>query len=500
MFFFRGLADLAPIQATFQDPATGQQLCQPPAGFTWAGDHWERLKAGEAPKLGPCGATVTTNDTRPDALFVQPGRGAQNPAMALYPQASWIDVYNLNTDPMREARISALLATGTIPYCPASSASPCGASDCYCFAGAPDAETIPGTFRVLGQRFNVGAVNADGDYVATFVPTPDQRALIDRYVIRASHFLYVKDGSAAVLSDKIAGGVSIAQALWDPQSVAQCGPGKSAAIQRTGMQFLSICVPTPTQLATTWLPNFSFNPIQPTNAEMNGADGYRNWAARGGYLIHLPFVTGQQPLQTGLILTFCKSILCNCNGKLSCIAGTVGGSGGPGQPSNTPPVKFDGYLSIEQSAPWRYTLTLKHTDPDWFDRLGGWLADTMIELGSLFCDSSTQSIVNNQINATVSEKCVDKSGKICKKGVPIGGGCTCTGGTDTQRIEAQSAKIAFGAACQAWLSDNPPPPIWDPPIAPQFPTGPVAPPSSAGFWIAALLGLGTGAYLFSRKP
>lgn len=55
-----------------QITAVPQQLCDPPSGMTWdssSGGFWRRLKAGETPKKGPCGGTVTTN-TGPAASTV----------------------------------------------------------------------------------------------------------------------------------------------------------------------------------------------------------------------------------------------------------------------------------------------------------------------------------------------------------------------------------------------------------------------------------------------
>lgn len=490
----------------------GEALCPPPPGYTWNVDHWERLRAGQTPQYGPCcnGGTCqgTTIDHTDTGIYTDPARPAQNPVTTLYQTATWPEIFNgafsqYLLAPLPGPKIGAtgmlpwinysllphppdliardsdaaqkLIATGTVPTCTEGpDVSGIGKNTCYRNLVAPD--SLPGMFKVLGVQFAVNEAQPDGSYTKTFIPTPEQRRLIDLLVVWRSHNHYVGGDyddvgttSLSMLNDKVGSQESIAQ------KIANLSSGHDST-------------------AYYWLPNFSLNPIPPTNAEMNGIGGYRKWVARGGYLIDGNYIDGSSIVLNAPI-TYCKSIMCNCGGRLSCLGAWLGG----GDMQKLSSVTWRVYITISQGSPWTYTITLRRNDGS-----GGVLSDVasfmsgaMKDLTDLVCDKSTQAIVQSQVSAISAEKCTNAKGAICQKGTA---GCTCVSPPDAQKEEVQAASGLYAKVCSSWNTSWQPQPTWTMPTTPPpYPTIPTTPPLQIPLWLIALFGLGAGAFAFSRR-
>lgn len=427
--------------------------------------------------LVPGGSTnvIQAGGTAPTGSFTtDPGLLAQAytpPTTRAHPRytAAQVDAILLEQEARRERRSywtapAELIASGVVPMCSPDSVIGtqiyAGKADCYNSAGIGEENFIPGAWSMWGVPFSITDLK-DGRITKTFYPTQAQRNAIEGLVIAKSIKNY--------------GG----NPRHHPWSV-------NSDVDGTIEDVLGMAIDHSMRYE---LANFSLNPISPTYNELTkDSNGFSNWVKRGGYPIDVEFTNATRPIVEAANIQICKSILCNCDGRLACIRENLGGPNGHG---------WDVYLSIFQTAPWTFTLTLIPHEVSWITEVGEFMAGVVIDLGKMFCGN--KDVAKQQIAAAMAEKCITAKNVACTKGTP---GCVCS--TPPDYINT-SVNVSNGIAtkfCDEWMKEYTDRPPWTPPTPlnpPRYPTGPIASGIKVPWWAVVVGGLTIGAFLFSRK-
>lgn len=236
------------------------------------------------------------------------------------------------------------------------------------------------------------------------------------------------------------------------------------------------------------LPGYSMNPIQPTPEELASADGLRMYYARGGFLLREAYATGAEAIVS-------KAALQWTAGYFRCGKWT---STNEVLPYENWPYGDGAGWTIQQaiSADGSITMRISPSDVSWRNKVLGALATVMKELASMICASS--SIIEHMNSAAASATgCTDTvTGAACKAGAK---NCKCSKPSVTQETAAGVANGLVTLWCGMNQITNaggrPPATPFTPPAA-----GGGEPPVTVIPWWAVVLGLGAGAYAYSRKP
>jgi len=440
-------------------------------GYTWAGPipggHWERMRAGQAQLPGPAGGCPST---RWHESGSNDGGGTSTGDPSNAGRFTWAAIEGLKSQHAiianeRAAIIPVAFAAQLAQQgamCPASSYVSKGTSS-YCYTGLvtnPEM-LVPGGFASPGMiGWHVGELK-DGKFEKTISPDAEQRFWIDYLIAKHSSETITKAVAAAAYPSPF-GGARLPH------------PSVNAAMAAFPMM-------------RTTIGGFSLNPIQPTQDELVGQDGFSRWVARGGFPLSADIAEGRAPAFDGHIgIQACGSVLCDCSGMPSCIRfnldkdgltyGVSGVSGGW-----IPYFKINGDGSV--------MARLAYDDPSALERAGAKIADALKMLAGVFCGVSPT--VKQQMSAAVSEKCA-ANGKACVKGTA---GCKCVSPPTSSQMAVGASNAYMSHWCGKWAEETAPPVMPEPPQMP--PGAQVA--WKIPLWLVAIAGVGTGAFLFSRK-
>ncbi len=290
------------------------------------------------------------------------------------------------------------------------------------------AATIPGTFEVLGVPFSISepGLTKSPRFDRTYTPNNEQRIMIEGRIVRRSNELFGEALTNAVIAKwgKASGTVN-------PRTGYSDGFNPGQVIAELSVQQALDIMPR----WTMTYPGMAIRSAPVANeAELNGKGGLLSWLKRG-FLISHDVADAQVKLNSDAVCPdVCTSQLCRVphwvDGLPACIAtgipttqGTQGGC-------------FWIYASVQQDG--QMTLTLKHDDPSWLQKVGDKLASIMTAIGNTFC--SIMPTIKTQTDA-VAKTCLDKDNKPCAKGV--------TGCVDNEGKPCVGAENATGPSAAA---------------------------------------------------
>ena len=371
----------------------------------------------------------------------------------------------------------------------------------------------PGIINVYGIPFTIDELQTQGKLQRSFVPTAEQKFLID-------YAVYLK--SQAMLAGQFNGkgcGKNVDIAM-DHKFGANNERNPTRLLNFDGQngsvsQWLRSCDDVevawdPARKVpawTTYIDGFSFNPIQPTDEELNTSGGLRRYYERGGFLLNNAVVNakvkldavGQYGLRWGVGYYVCPTPnppipSQNKNYPADGSAGFADG-GVPALALKAHTGDGDGWNIWLVLAPDHYTVGLTPTDPGAMQKILGGIASIAEELYKMFCTvlPAAAPLVNQQL---LAEICTDASGKTCKKGTP---GCNCTPPSTSQKDAVGAATAIANYVCAQAApttpTEVPPPQQLVPPPDDKQDVGTWRPP----WWAIVLGGLGVGAIAFSAK-
>lgn len=454
--------------------------------------YWSRLRVGETCATVGTGPAPTVRDHQAGSENYVPQGGVSVTTTPSYrTKEAELRKMLLLRDIESIQRLIAIAPS--LPQCPDSSVSDRG-----CYQPQPPLLTFgdlllpPGSFTYYGVPFHVSELNAQGRFEKNgFVPTPEQRFQIDMAILARSQYEFRKKDL----------GFNIQWMLdHDPDMRIN-------------------------------VPGFSLNPLTPTEEEMTQMGGAQQWVARGGYFISYNALTGKIPVtgygdSRGIAINTCASISCACpqddtkyESWRTADYSQYGVQGGliPADQHiswfpacKTASVTVDGiivgkhsadstwnvFVSMNEANPAEYYMHIVIKPDAWTNKAAGWIGEQLAKLGMLFCD--TQPAVQQQLQTSMAEKCVDKQQKPCTKGTP---GCTCTKPPQVQQVSVG----VFNAWSNHWCSgftqehgQQPPPDMPDPnESTPQTP--PELEPQGMPWWQWGLIiGAGVGALYMGK--
>jgi hypothetical protein len=229
----------------------------------------------------------------------------------------------------------------------------------------------------------------------------------------------------------------------------------------------------------THVPDYSLNPIAPTEAELTGHGGLRAYYKRGGFLINARLARGESPCAEGFPTWNTGYCLCAPNGPAATYDSTPIASG----------VIWQTFVTVGPL----YKLRMVPKDPSKFQRTISLIAKGMKELAGFVCDNRTTL---QQLNTNLlAEVCHDVNIKPCTKGTQ---GCYCTPPTSTQQAAVGVANAGLSVWCTYFEPKiNPPQTPFNPPPPPI-----AGPPAWMKFvpWILGGLAAGAGgAFVLARR-
>jgi hypothetical protein len=250
---------------------------------------------------------------------------------------------------------------------------------------------------------------------------------------------------------------------------------------------------------TTELQNFAFNPIPPTDIEMNGHGGYASWRARGGYLLSRALIQGKIKIHADTIAPdTCASILCRCDHNIpttsyniSCVKAYYSKDGLTNDPSKS--ASFDEYVAIDQVADGYYHYSAIYHDPGTLSRFADAVAGILQKLANVMCQAIPYA--KPMTASMMADRWVFPDGTNCQPGqtkVINGKAAACTKIATPDATKAAVAESEFLAEqwCAGWNADN------TTPIGPQEPPLPAAPKN---YWPWVIGGGVLVAILLARK-
>lgn len=349
--------------------------------------------------------------------------------------------------------------TKTLAPCPPQSIQPPACKGCVpgCYNWSPTtmAQTVPGTFEMLGVPFNVAepGLTKSPKFERTYTPNNEQRIFAEAAIIRRS---IQRFGNQYVGSD-----LSFNKALTNLPRWAVNVPG------------------------------MALKPLKPRAEELDGKGGFTAWIKRGGFLISLDVIESKDRLNDEATMPqACIGQSCRCGDDPavhplpSCIKIAV--------PSTNDIAGGGFFWSIKVDPAGPFTLSAKHDDPTWFERGADKIVSVMTAVVNAACGALPT--VQAQMKSVTEEKCLDKAGKPCTKGAVD---CTCI--TPSAATVGGAGVLTFiaGKFCAGWTGLQQKPTETFPPV----PDPPKVPEKRVGWWLvgSAIAGAAVGALAALRR-
>jgi hypothetical protein len=390
-----------------------------------------------------------------------------------------------------------------------------------------------GIVRILGVPFTLDQFNPDkgsntliNNY--SYTPTEDQRFLADRAIYMKSQILMSKnfgrnvspgdDGGANVptgVSPSFALEYYVANGELDPDRsivgvIASGGFGPQGMYHGKALSinsFITIMAGTGFPGWTSKIAGYTFNPLSPTNDELNGPGGLLAYYARGGFLLYEPCARGQVSVEPTPTLRV-NTGFCWCD-KAWFKRGWWNEPGfsdpsrqsteykiwnmAPSQGTPIPVAEFvpggetnQQFVYINIGTGDKYTMSVKAMSSSALTKTANFLHDLAMWFSKVLCSIAPAAQSFNK--SLLTESCVDiATGNPCKKGTQ---GCVCKPPTSGDKEAVAAANMGIQLFCKEVM------PQTLPPVAPPLmPT-----PGSKDFTPYLLIGAAViGGYLLSRK-